>query len=106
MIFHYLFAFCFCQNTSVPCVYVKTVTLDKLQKYNKIPNGAESGFLSYSFDTFGLLRTHVFCKASTELAIENNILVSEIFIVFFLCQMTVTQKWTMKFDKKNLVLTS
>ena len=41
MIFHYFFAF-FCQNTSVPSVYVKTVTLDKLQKYNRIPNGAES----------------------------------------------------------------
>ena len=67
MIFHYFFAF-FCQNTSVPSVYVKTVTLDELQKYNRIPNGAESGFLSYSFDTFCLLRTHVLCKASTELA--------------------------------------
>ena len=76
--------FCiFCQNTSVPSVYVKTVTLDKLQKYNRIPNGAESGFLSYSFDTFCLLRTLVFCKASTELAKENTVLVSEIFIVFF-----------------------
>ena len=48
MIFHYFF----CQNISVQSVYVKTVTLDKLQKYNRIPNGAESGFLSYSFDTF------------------------------------------------------
>ena len=46
MIFHYFFAFS-CQNTFVPSVYVKTVTLDKLQKYNRIPNGAESGFLSY-----------------------------------------------------------
>ena len=87
--------------------FVKTVTLDKLQKYNRIPNGAESGFLSYSFDTFCLLRTHVFCKASTELAKEYTVLVSEIFIVFFcVCQMTVTQKWTMEFDKKILVLTS
>ena len=85
MIFHYFFAFCFCQNTSVPSVYVKTVTLDKLQIYNRIPNGAESGFLSHSFDTFCLLRTHVFCKASTELAKENTVLVSEVFIVFFLC---------------------
>ena len=41
MILHYFFAF-FCQNTSVPSVYVKTITLDKLQKYNRIPNGAES----------------------------------------------------------------
>ena len=106
MIFHYFFLHFFCQNTSVPSVYVKTVTLDKLQKYNRIPNGAESGFLSYSFDTFCLLRTHVFCKASTELAKENTVLVSEIFIVYFLCQMTVTQKWTMEFDKKILVLTS
>ena len=49
----------------------------------------------------------MFCKASTELAKENTVLVSEIFIVyFFLCQMTVTQKWTMEFDKKFLVLTS
>ena len=64
--------------------YVKTVTLDKLQKYNRIPNGAESNFLSYSFDTFCLLRTHVFCKASTELAKETDtVLVSESFIVFF-----------------------
>ena len=83
MIFHYFFAF-FCQNTFFPSVYVKTVTFDKLQKYNRIPNGAESGFLSYSLDTFCLLRKHVFCKASTELAIENTVLVSEIFIVFFL----------------------
>ena len=30
-----------------------------------------------------LLRTHVFCKASTELTKENTVLVSEIFIVFF-----------------------
>ena len=67
MIFHYFFA-SFCQNTSVPSVYVKTVTLYKLQKYIRIPNGAESGFLSYTFDTFCLLRTHVFCKTSTELA--------------------------------------
>ena len=50
MNFHYFFAF-FPQNTSVPSVYVKTVTFDKLQKYNRIPNGAQSGFLSYSFDT-------------------------------------------------------
>ena len=83
LILHF-FAF-FCKNTSVPSVYVKTVTLDKLQKYNRIPNGAESGFLSYSFDTFCLLRTHVFCKASTELAKGNTVLVSEIFIVYFLC---------------------
>ena len=83
MIFHYFFLHFFCQNTSVPSVYVKTVTLDKLQKYNRTPNGAESGFLSYSFDTFCLLRTHVFCKASTELAKENTVLVSEIFIVYF-----------------------
>ena len=49
---------------------------------------------------------HVFCKASTELAKENTVLVSEIFIVFFcVCQMTVTQKWTMEFDKKILALT-
>ena len=40
------FAF-FCQKTSVPSVYIKTVTLDKLQKKYWIPNGAESGFLSY-----------------------------------------------------------
>ena len=73
MIFHYFF----CQNTSVPSVYVKAVTLDKLQKYNRIPYGAESVFLSYSFDTFCLLRPHVFCKASTELAKENTVLVSE-----------------------------
>ena len=76
MIFHYFFLHFFCQNTSVPSVYVKTVTLDKLQKYNRIPNGAEFGFLSYSLDTFCLLRTHVFCKASTELAKENTVLVS------------------------------
>ena len=44
MFFHYIFGF-FCQNTSVPKVYVKPVTLDKLQKYIMIPNGAESGFL-------------------------------------------------------------
>ena len=45
---------------------------------------------------------HVFCKASTELTKENTVLVSEIVIVyFFLCQMTVTQKWTMEFDKKK-----
>ena len=43
----------------------------------------------------------MFCKASTELAKENTVLVSEIFIVYFLCQMTVTQKWTMEFGKKN-----
>ena len=49
----------------------------------------------------------MFCKASTERAKESTVLVSEIFIVyFFLCQMTVTQKWTMEFDKKFLVLTS
>ena len=49
----------------------------------------------------------MFCKASTELAKENTVLVSEIFIVyFFLCQMTVTQKRTMEFDKKFLVLIS
>ena len=85
MIFHYFFFAFFCQNTSVPSIYVKTVTLDKLQKYNRIPNGAESGFLSYSFDTFCLLRTYmyVFCKASTELAKENSVLVSEIFLVYF-----------------------
>ena len=84
MIFHYFFCI-FPQNTSVPSVYVKTITLDILQKNNRIPNGAESGFLSYSFDTFCLLRTHAFCKASTELAKENTVLVSEIFIVYFLC---------------------
>ena len=84
MIFHYFFCI-FLPKTSVPSIYVKTLTLDKLQKYNRIPNGAESGFLSYSFDTFCLLRTHVICKASTELAKENTVLVSEIFIVFFLC---------------------
>ena len=84
VISHYFFAL-FCQNTSVPSVYVKTVTFDKLQKYNRIPNGAESGFLSYSFVTFCLLRTHVFCKASTELAKENTVLVSEFFIVYFFC---------------------
>ena len=78
------FAF-FCQKTSVPSVYVKTVTLDKLQKKYWIPNDAESGFLSYLFDTFCLLRIHVFCKASTELAKENTVLVSEIFIVYFFC---------------------
>ena len=44
----------------------------------------------------------MFCKASTELAKENTVLVSEICIVyFFLCQMTVKQKWKMEFDKKN-----
>ena len=49
----------------------------------------------------------MFCKASTELAKENTVLVSEIFTVyFFLCQMSVTQKWTMEFDKIFLVLTS
>ena len=42
-------------------------------------------FLSYLFDTFCLLRIHVFCKASTELAKENTVLVSEIFIVYFFC---------------------
>ena len=84
MNFHYFFCI-FCQNTSVPSVYVKTVTRDKLQKYNRIPNGAESGFLSYSFDTFCLLRTHVFCKASTELAKENTVLVCEILIVYIFC---------------------
>ena len=87
MFFHYFFLhfLFFCQNTSVPSVYVKTVTLDKLQKYNRVPNGAESGLLSYSFDTFCLLRTHVFCKASTELAKENTVLMSEFFIVYFFC---------------------
>ena len=34
MIFHYIFAFFFCQKTSVPSIYVKTVTLDKLKKNN------------------------------------------------------------------------
>ena len=49
----------------------------------------------------------MFCKASTELAKENTVLASEILIVyFFLCQMTLTQKWTMEFDKKILVLTT
>ena len=49
----------------------------------------------------------MFCKASTELAKENTVLVSEILIVFFfVCQMTVTQKRTMEFDEKILVLTS
>ena len=43
----------------------------------------------------------MFCKASTELAKENTVLVSEFFIVFFVCQMTVTKKWTMEFDKKK-----
>ena len=105
MIFHYFFAF-FCQNTSGQSLYVKTVTLDKLPKYNRIPNGAESGFLSYSFDTFCLLRTLVFRKASTELAKENTILMSDFFKVHFLCQMTVTQKWTMEFDKRFLILAS
>ena len=96
-----IFAF-FCQKTSVPSIYVKTVTLDKLQKLYWISNDAESGFLSYLFETFCFLRIHVFCKASTELAKKNTVLVSEIFIVFFfVCQMTVTQKWTMEFDKKN-----
>ena len=46
----------------------------------------------------------MFCKASTELAKEDTVLVGEIFIVYFLCQMPVTQKWTMEFDKKFLVL--
>ena len=77
MIFHYFFFAFFGQNTSVPSVYVKTVTLNELQKYNRIPNGAESGFLSCSFDTFCLLRTHVFCKASTGLEKENTVLMSE-----------------------------
>ena len=72
MIFHYFFCI-FCPNTSVPSIYVKTLTLAKLLKYNRIPNGAESGFLSYSFDTFCLLR----------LAKENTVLVSEIFIIYF-----------------------
>ena len=78
MIFHYFFCI-FLPKYLCP----KSVTLDKLQKYNRIPNGAESGFLSYSFDTFCLLRTHVYCKASRELAKENTVLVSEIFIVYF-----------------------
>ena len=39
----------------------------------------------------------MFCKASTELAKENTVLVSEIFIVYFFCV-----KWpTMEFDEKN-----
>ena len=46
MIFHYIFCIFFAKKNSVPCIYVKTVTLDKLQKYYWIPNGAESGFLS------------------------------------------------------------
>ena len=33
----------------------------------------------------GLLRIQVFCKASTERAKENTVLVSEIFIVYFFC---------------------
>ena len=33
------------KNTSVPRVYVKPVMRDKLPKYIRIPNGAESGFL-------------------------------------------------------------
>ena len=41
--------------------------------------------LNLVFDTFCLLRIHVFCKASTELAKENTVLVSEIFIVYFFC---------------------
>ena len=50
--------------------------------------------------TLSVTKNTVFCKASTELAKENTVLVIEIFIVyFFLCQMTVTQKWTMEFDK-------
>ena len=49
----------------------------------------------------------MFCKASTELAKENTVLVSEIFIVyifffFFFCQMTVTQK---KMDTSGVVKT-
>ena len=44
MIFIGFLAFCG-QNTSVPRVYVKPVTRDKLQKYIRIPNDAESGFL-------------------------------------------------------------
>ena len=40
----HFFAF-FGQNTSVTRVYGKPVTRDKLQKYIRIPNGAESGFL-------------------------------------------------------------
>ena len=98
MNFHYFFCIFFCQNTSVLSVYVKTVTLDKLQKYNRIPNGAESGFLSNSFGTFCLLRTHVFCKASTELAKENTVLVSEFFIVYFLC---VSNDSNTKMDNGN-----
>ena len=44
MIFHCIFGL-FGQYTSVPRVYVKPVTRDKLQKYIRIPYGAESGFL-------------------------------------------------------------
>ena len=45
MIFHCIFGLFVGQNTSVPRVYVKPVTRDKLQKYIRIPNGAESVFL-------------------------------------------------------------
>ena len=50
----------------------------------------------------------MFCKASTELAKENTVLVSEILIVyFFFVSNDRNKKLTMEFDKKkNLVLTS
>ena len=74
MILHYFF---FLFLAKIPLSQAFMTTLDKLQKCNRIPHGAESGFLSYSFDTFCLLRTHVFCNGSTELAKENTVLVSE-----------------------------
>ena len=48
----------------------------------------------------------MFCKASTERAKENTVLVSEIFIVYFFVSNDRNIKWTMEFDKKFLVLTS
>ena len=62
MIFHYILCF-FGQNTSVPRVNVKPVTRDKLQKYIRIPNGAESGLLH----DHCLLTKHVFRAAATEM---------------------------------------
>ena len=42
-------------------------------------------FCHTNLTLFSLLRIHVFCKASTERAKENTVLVSEIFIVYFFC---------------------
>ena len=59
--------------------------VQKLQKYSRIPNSAEPGFLSCSLDTSCLLTTHVFCEAGTELAKENTVLVSKLCIVYIFC---------------------